>query len=174
MLFAGFLRYDELANIRCCDLQLSPRCVTIKIPKSKTDQLRQGKEVLVARTGSDTCPVAMLEQYLKRGHIDLSSQLFLFRPITGSKVEKLRNAGRLTYTRLRELLKSKLDELGYSSAVFGVHSLRAGGGATAAAGSGLPDRLFKKHGRWRSETAKDGYIEDSLEQRLLVTEQLGL
>ena len=171
--FAGFLRYDELANIRCCDLQLSPRCVTIKIPKSKTDQLRQGNEVLVARTGSDTYPVAMLEQYLKRGHIDFSSQLFLFRPIIGSKVEKLRNAGRLTYTRLRELLKSKLDELGYSSAVFGVHSLRAGG-ATAVAGSGLPDRLFKKHGRWRSETAKDGYIEDPLEQRLLVTEQLGL
>ena len=83
--------------------------------------------MLIARTGSDTCPVAMLEQYLKRGHIDLSSQLFLFRPIIGSKVEKLRNAGRLTYTRLRELLKSKLDELGYSSAVFGVHSLRAGG-----------------------------------------------
>ena len=36
--FAGFLRYDELANIRPCDLQLSSSCVTVKIPKSKTDQ----------------------------------------------------------------------------------------------------------------------------------------
>ena len=67
--FAGFLRYDELANIRCCDLQLSPSSVTTKIPKSKTDQLRQGNEVLIARIGSDTCPVAMLEQYPKRHDI---------------------------------------------------------------------------------------------------------
>ena len=34
--FAGFLRYDELANIRQCDLQLSPNCVTVRMPKSKT------------------------------------------------------------------------------------------------------------------------------------------
>ena len=40
---------------------------------------------------------------------------------------------------------------------FGMHSLRAGG-ATAAANAGVLDRLFKRHGHWRSETAKDGYI----------------
>ena len=171
--FAGFLRYDELANIKPCDLQLSQSHATIRIPKSKTDQLRQGNEVVIARTGSETCPVTMLEKYIRRAKIDLSSELYLFRPIVGSKVQRLRDSGQLTYTRLRELLKTKLEELGYPSTEFGVHSLRAGG-ATAAAGSGVSDRLFKRHGRWRSETAKDGYVEDSLEQRLLVTEQLGL
>ena len=85
--FAGFLRYDELANIRPCDLELSPSFVTVKIPKSKTDQYRQGSEVVIARTGSVTCPVAMLEEYLRRGGIDLDSQLFLFRPIAGPKGE---------------------------------------------------------------------------------------
>jgi len=54
-----------------------------------------------------------------------------------------------------------------------LHSTRAGR-ATAAAVVGVPDRLFKKHGRWKSENAKDGYIEDSLEQRLSVTKKLGL
>ena len=54
-----------------------------------------------------------------------------------------------------------------------MHSLRAGG-ATAAAGSGVPDRLFKRHGRWRSETAKDGYVKDSVEGRLKVTQDLGI
>ena len=171
--FAGFFRYDQLANIRPCDLQLSPDGVTIGIPRSKTDQYRQGNEVVIARTRSDTCPVAMLEEYLRRAEIDLNSQLFLFRPITGSRGEKLRKSGRLTYTRLRELLKSKLEELNYPSTDFGVHSLRAGG-ATAAAASGMPDRLFKKHGRWRSEATKDGYIVDPLDQCLLVTRQLGL
>ena len=145
--FAGFFRYDELANIQPCDLQLSHDGVTIRIPRSKTDQYRQGDEVVIARTNSDTCPVAMLEEYIRRAEIDLKSQLFLFRLITGPRSEKLRKSGRLTYSRLRELLKAKLEELGYPSADFGLHSLRAGG-AMAAAASGMPDRLFKKHGHW--------------------------
>ena len=30
------------------------------------------------------------------------------------------------------------------------------------------DRLFKHHGRWKSETAKDGYVKDSVERHLEV------
>jgi hypothetical protein len=45
---------------------------------------------------------------------------------------------------------------------FGLHSLRSGG-ATTCANLGISDRLFKKHGRWSSETAKDGYVKDSLQ-----------
>ena len=148
---------------------LGPNYLAISIPKSKAGQFKQGSQIVIARSGAETCPVAMLEQYLARINTNLSSQLFLFRPIAGSRLCKL---GHLTYTRLRELLKNNLEELGFSSTEFGVYSLRAGG-ATAAR-RGMPDRLFKKHGRWRSETAKDGYIEDSLEQRLAVTEKLGL
>ena len=29
--------------------------------------------------------------------------------------------------------------------------------------------VVKRHGRWRSENAKDGYVEDSLESRLAVS-----
>ena len=145
----------------------------IRIPRSRTDQYGQGNEVVIARTNPLTCPVAMVEEYIRRAEIDLKSQLFLFCPITRSRSEKLRKSGRLTYTRLRELLKAKLEELGYPSADFGVHSLRAGG-AMAVAASGMPDRLFKKHGHWWSESAKDGYILDPLDQCLLVTRQLGL
>ena len=31
---------------------------------------------------------------------------------------------------------------------------------------GIPDRMFKRHGRWKSENAKDGYIQDTLENQL--------
>ena len=48
------------------------------------------------------------------------------------------------------------------------------GGASATANIGVPDRLFKKHGRWRSETAKDGYVKDSMKDRLSVSLNLGL
>ena len=56
---------------------------------------------------------------------------------------------------------------------FGLHSLRSGG-ATACANLGIADKLLKKHGRWRSETAKDGYVKDSLPDRLSVSKNLGL
>ena len=55
----------------------------------------------------------------------------------------------------------------------GTHSVRSGG-ATAAANARVPDRLFKCHGRWASEWAKDGYVQDSLSSRLSVSKALGI
>ena len=43
-----------------------------------------------------------------------------------------------------------------------------------SANRGVPDHLFKRHGRWRSDTAKDSYIQDSLSSRLSVSQNLGL
>lgn len=67
----------------------------------------------------------------------------------------------------------KLSELGYTSEEFGLHSLH-GRGTSVGANTGVPDCLFKKHGRWKSEDAKDGYIEDSLDAQLSVSRQIGL
>ena len=36
---------------------------------------------------------------------------------------------------------------------FSWHSFRSGG-ASAAANGGISDRMFKRHGRWRSENAR--------------------
>ena len=68
----------------------------------------------------------------------------------------------LSYSTLRDLFKAKVKKLGYRAERFGLHSLQAGG-ASAAANSDVPDRLFKRHGRWKSENAKDGYVEYSIE-----------
>ena len=51
----------------------------------------------------------------------------------------------------------KIAKLGFDPALFGMHSLRAGG-ATAAVNCGVQDRLLKRHGRWKSESAKDGWV----------------
>ena len=67
----------------------------------------------------------------------------------------------------------KLVAIGLDKRQFGVHSLRSGG-ASAAAQAGVPDRWFKRHGRWRSENAKDGYIKENLQDRLQVSRSLGL
>ena len=172
--FAGFLRYDELANLKCCDVVFHQDHLVLHIRSSKTDQLRHGAEVVIARTGTVTCPVSVLQHYYCMAGIVDGSEEKLFRGITKTKHgEKLRATGGLSYSRLRELLLRKLEELGYDRSQFSPHSLRAGG-ATAAANANIKDRLFRRHGRWHSESAKDGYVEDSLEQRLRVSRALGL
>ena len=77
--------------------------VTIHIVCSKTDQLRQGDKVLVTRSNSCSCPVAMVERYMQCMDMSPSDQHFLFRPIQ--------------HTR--------------------------SGGATAAANTKVPDRLYE-------------------------------
>ena len=49
-----------------------------------------------------------------------------------------------------------------------------GGGASAAANSGVPDRVFQRHARWKSASAKDGYVTDSTDVKLSVSRSLGL
>ena len=70
----------------------------------------------------------------------------------------------LSYTKTREIVLDAFESIGMDKKRFGLHSLRAGG-ATAAANAGVKDRLFKKHGRWRSENAKDGYVKDNIKER---------
>ena len=44
--------------------------------------------------------------------------------------------------------------------------------ATATANAGVNDRLFKRHGCWRPDKAKDGYVKDNLEALLSVSKSL--
>ena len=83
--FSGFLQFNELICLRSCDLEISQEMIKIKILKSKTDQLRQSDELLIARTGNHTCLVAMLERYMLRTDMSLNDQRFLFRPTQRTK-----------------------------------------------------------------------------------------
>ena len=142
--FSAFLRYDELSRLRCCDITFDPQRMTVRIVSSKLDQYRQGDRVIVARTGSSVCPVAMLERYYAMAALPKSWKLRLFRGIVITKSgERFCSHDSLSYTRLRELFLSKLSELGFDPKQFGLHSLRSGG-ASAAANAGVPDRLFHR------------------------------
>ena len=175
--YAGFLRFSEIVNLRMCDIKFFPDHVLLFIVKSKTDVYKGGSEVFIARTFTSTCPVSMLEKYLSLANIDKTSDEFIFRALSFCKktdTYKLRSCGSsLTYTRAREILLNALEVLGLDKNKFGLHSLRSGG-ATAANTAGISDRLFKKHGRWRSDKAKDGYVRENLKEKLSVTQNLGL
>ena len=168
--FAGFLRYCEIAGLRCCDVKLcGDSHVQLYIVKSKTDVYRDGAKVLLAKTGLNTCPYTLLSRYIQVAAIDQSCELPFFRNLHADSRGKysLRPQG-ISYSTARSLVLGAITKIGYPAHQYGLHSLRSGG-ATAAAGAGINDRLFKRHGRWKSENAKDGYVKGSVDALLSVT-----
>lgn len=79
----------------------------------------------------------------------------------------------ISYSRVRELFRTSLDKIDLDKSKFGLHSLGSGG-ATSAANNSVADRLFKTHGRWRSENAEDGYVQDDVRTKLSVSLNLGI
>ena len=175
--FSGFLRFDEVANLRYSDLEFEEAYFRLFIEKSKTDICREGAWVYIAKTYTASCPYTVLKRYISKANIQKGSEKFLFRSISFFKksgLHKLRPGDKhITYTCARELILQAFKDIGLNEKSFGTHSLRAGG-ATAAAENFVTDRLFKKHGRWKSERAKDGYVKEGIDQLLSVSLNLGL
>jgi len=73
----GFMCAVEVPELRPCDCIVSEKMMKIRITGSKTDQLRQGDELVVARTGSRTCPVAMLERFMVMNNMSQDDQIHL-------------------------------------------------------------------------------------------------
>ena len=158
--FCGFMRYSELSTIQAHDVFFCTGYLKIFIEKSKTDIYREGKWLYISAANTVCCPVATLRRYFDLAQISEFSTEFIFRGIQSypkQKKELLRKCNKpLSYTRARELMLDAVESIGLTRKAFGLHSLRSGG-ATAAANAGVNDRLFKRHCRWVSETAKDGY-----------------
>ncbi|VDI65147.1 Hypothetical predicted protein [Mytilus galloprovincialis] len=131
--YAGFLRFDELSSLTCRDIKIYEEYMSIFLSHSKTDQYRQGNEILISKGSSQACPLLMYKRYLGLSSLDVDSDHFVFRPI-----------------------------------------FRSGGGASAAAKSDVNERCIKRHGRWKSDLSKDGYIADSFDNRISVSKNLGL
>ena len=169
--FATFLRFDELAKLVRSDVKIENDTLKLFIQPSKTDQYRDGGWIVVASSRKATCPVAMMNRYLDRAGLSCDSPFFC--QLSKTKCGYKPRSKGLRYSRLRELVLEAFKDIVPDISAIGTYSLRSGG-ATAAANAGVPDRLFKRHGRWASESAKDGYIQDSISSRLSVSKALAI
>ena len=78
---------------------------------------------------------------------------------------------KMSYTRARQCLLDRLKSVA-PNLNLGLHSLRASG-CTKAANENVNERYLKRHGRWKSDESRDGYIADSLDKKLDITKKLG-
>ena len=82
MSYAGFFRFNELANLKESDVVLYPDHVEI------FDYVRDGAWVVFAHTGTELCPVAMFSRYITLVGITGDPVKFLFRGL-GWSIPKL-------------------------------------------------------------------------------------
>jgi integrase len=173
--FSGFMRFNEVVNIRMQDIDLLSTHLVLNIRSSKTDQLRKGHLLHIAKTATCNCPVEMLMKYLCVSKMDQESTGFIFKSLQQYKgnLRLVHSDKPLTYTRTRELVKQQFIGIGLDSSLYSLHSLRSGG-ASAAARNNIPDRLFQRHGRWLTDSVKNSYVDESLDNLLMVSKNLGL
>lgn len=167
--FFGFLRWDDLSSLRVKDLLFADSHVAIFLEKRKNDQFREGSWVFVARCSTSPCPVSVVEKFIEMGKHSKEQKLFC--KIQSCKKGQLLRNNPMTYSRANECIKEELKKQGLDGSQYGIHSLRSGGASSAAALQ-VPDRLFQRQGGWRSEKAKNNYVEESLDSLLLVTKTM--
>ena len=147
----------------CSDIAMHEDYFSIQIRKSKTDQYRLGDTVACSKLDSLSCPHRVLSMYIKQNHLNLNSEEYLFKPMyrSGSICSLIKKNKRLSYTRTKECIVNRLLKATNGQGNYGVHSLRAGGFTAAANSNSVLDRCWKRHGRWKSDSSKDGYVADS-------------
>jgi hypothetical protein len=71
--YAGFLRYNEIANLKMCNLNIFYTYISLNIESSKTDIYRRGNNVIISKTNSSTCPVSWFLRYIELADLKLNS-----------------------------------------------------------------------------------------------------
>ncbi len=160
--FAGFMRWNDMENIKVEDMTFHSDHMEIRLKKRKNDQFRRGSVILISRHSSTTGPVGLCEQLIAKAQLKADS--CLLSNLVHTERGWIPRKGSLQYSRARELMKEALAAAGLEECKYGLHSLRSGG-TTAAAAEKVPERLLRRHGGWRSD-AINCYVEETLENLL--------
>lgn len=149
--FCGALRQSELVAINCNHLDFCKEGVRITIPKSKTDQNAQGREIAIPHGRGRVCGVKILREWLEVSRI---SEGLIFRGV--DKAGNIRGKG-LSCRSVSNIIKSHVAILGYDPREYSGHSLRSGL-VTSAAEQGVSSWIIKRQTGHKSDAMLERYI----------------
>ena len=155
------LRHDEVSHVSCAHISESSDHFKFAIIASKTDKLRNGREVFLAKAAGKHSTSGLLSKYLVLSGLKLGENHFLFGPISG-KNQVLNQ--KLSYSSYRLILKGEVEKAGADPSLFGFHSCRSGG-ATDLAPDLSPFELMTA-GRWKDPRSLAHYVEVPVSRRL--------
>ncbi|CAI7758931.1 unnamed protein product [Closterium sp. NIES-53] len=155
-MFSAFLRFSDLVALQWHQIEFDSDYMWLFIPRSKTDQRGASAWVPVAVSNARYCPVTRVKEFLFLAGFSRTSVgplIRVFRPSLGASSSDPSPS----YTTMWHWCHEAFARVGLDPTSLGTHSFRKTA-ATLAADAGVPDRLFKALGRWRSDCAKEMYI----------------
>lgn len=151
--FCAALRRSELCSIKFEDLEFNNQGFILTLPRSKTDQTGQGRQIGIPCGRGRICPVKVVNNWIEKSGIE-----------SGSLFVSIRKSGAMTGEQLSDrsiadiikhyAVKADLDEKKYSG-----HSLRSGL-ATSAAQHGVSSWKIRQQTGHKSDTMLARYIRD--------------
>lgn len=154
--YVGALRRSELAAIRVVDLVDHRLGITVRLPRSKTNQTGEQAEfvILPRAVDAERCPVQAVLQWLEVAGIDRTDEGPFLRPVGKSNRAVNRH---LSPASINALVQQAITRAGHPAGGYSAHSLRAGF-VTEAHLSGASDRQIARQTRHRSPASVSGYI----------------
>ncbi len=152
--FAAALRRSELVALRFEDVRFEEEGLVLIVRRSKTNQ--EGRlETIAIAYGSEptTCPVRAVRAWFAAAGIVAGPLFCGLTPQGGLRPTALGDR------MVAHVVKRRCKAVGIDPSEVAGHSLRRGF-ATAAARAKKPDRMIKRHGRWKSTAMLERYIED--------------
>jgi integrase len=149
--FYGAFRRSELIAVDCKSIVRSNHGLVVTIRKSKTDQERKGRQVVIPAKVGSMCPVRALERWIEASGIIEGP---VFRPIDRAGTIA---TGALSGDAVGIILKRRLKENGGDPEKYSGHSLRAGF-VTEAVNAGMPTWKIRRQTGHASDAMLDRYI----------------
>lgn len=149
--FCAALRKSELVAIKCTDCEFVKEGLRVTLPKSKTDQTGQGREIAIPFGRGRVCAVKILKEWLEVSGIKEGA---VFRSV--DKVGSVQ-CSRLSDRSVSNIIKAHVQKLGYDPTQYSGHSLRAGL-VTSVAEQGVSSWIIKRQTGHKSDAMLERYI----------------
>jgi site-specific recombinase XerD len=162
------LRHDEISHVTCSHVSILKCGLKVLIPSSKTDVLKNGKFVYLAKGAIHS----LFFSYLSLANLKVGDNHFLFGPISLNKSGLcfIKNK-MLSYNCYRNILRNRLQICGLNPDNYGFHSCRSGG-ATNLASKATQFELLSA-GRWKDPRSLAHYVKIPQNQRLELSKKFG-
>lgn len=151
--FAGAFRRSELVGICVEHIERVPQGIVITLPRSKTDQDGQGRQVAIPFGRTRHCPVTLLDHWIEKASIAHGP---LFRPVNRGDFV---GTDALSAEAVSTILRERMEAAGFNSDGYSGHSLRAGF-ATSAAQVGVQAHKIRAQTGHASDTMLARYIRE--------------
>jgi len=164
--YEATLRWDDFADTVLGDFIITHDFVRVFLVDTKTDNYKSGQWATFSASQAETSAYTLLQDLVKNIIANASDELLknlanvpiMFKNLNGSVHDY--EIPKVTYNEFLKELKAACAAIGLNSTLFATHSLRRGSVSDQFA-NGVPDKVIKYSGRWRSN-AFESYIDHTV------------